>query len=85
MSADSMGKDLLRLTYADDQDVMLSAVWALGQTGWEEAFDRLDELALDPDPEIRELADEALDEWLFFNGLMSEYEEDEEDEFLDFE
>jgi HEAT repeat protein len=83
MSAEALGKDLLRLTYADDRDVLLSALWALGQTGWEGAFDRLDELTLDPDPEVREVADEALDEWLFFSGLNAETGEDEDDEFLD--
>jgi HEAT repeat protein len=87
MSADSLGKDLLRLTYADDLDVVMSALWALGQTGWEGAFDRLDEMSLHPDLEVRETADEAMDEWLFFNGLTSEYDEDEdeEDDFLDLE
>jgi HEAT repeat protein len=83
MSADSMGKDLLRLTYSDDQDVVLSALWSLGQTGWEGAFDRLDEFTLHPDPEVREVADEAMDEWLFFNGLASDSIPEEEDEFLD--
>lgn len=85
MSADSLGKDLLRLTYADDLDTMLSALWSLGQTGWDGAFDRLDEMTLHPDLEVREIADEAMDEWLFFNGLATEYDEEEEDEFLDLE
>jgi hypothetical protein len=86
MSADSLGKDLLRLTYADDQDVVLSALWSLGQTGWDGAFDRLDEMTLHPELKVREIADEAMDEWLFFNGLTSEYdEEEEEEEFLDLE
>ena len=80
MSADLLGKDLLRLTYADDRDVVLSALWALGQTGWEGAFDRLDEMSLHPDVEIREVADEALDEWLLFSGLMSDHEEDEDED-----
>lgn len=86
MSADSLGKDLLRLTYADDRDIVLGALWALGQTGWEGAFDRLDEMSLHPDVEVREVADEAMDEWLLFNGLTSETDEDEEfesDDLLD--
>jgi HEAT repeat protein len=83
MSADSLGRDLLRLTYSDDQDVMLSALWSLGQTGWEGAFDRLDEFTLHPDAAVREIADDAMDEWLFFNGLTSDSIPDEEDEFLD--
>ncbi len=83
ISFDSLGKDLLRLTYSEDRDVMLDALWSLGQTGWDGAFDRLDELTLHRDPEVREVADEAMDEWLFYNGLESEYAEEEEDEFLD--
>lgn len=83
MSADLLGKDLLRLTYADDREVVLSALWALGQTGWEGAFDRLDEMSLHPDVEIREVADEAMDEWLLFNGLTSDHEEAEDVDPLD--
>jgi HEAT repeat protein len=83
MSADSLSKDLLRLTYADDQDVVLSALWALGQTGWEGAFDRLDEMTLHPDEEVREVADEAMDEWLLFSGLLFDQDEQEEDDLLD--
>ena len=59
---------------------MLAAVWSLGQTGWSGAFERLDELTLDEDPDIADIADEAMDEWLFFNGLSSEVEESDADE-----
>ena len=83
MSAESLGRDLLRLTYADDRDVMSSALWALGQSGWSGAFDRLDEFSLDPDPEIREIADDAMDEWLFFSGLGVESDEQDAEELLD--
>ena len=82
-SLDSLGKDLWRLTYSEDRDVMLAALWSLGQTGWDGAFERLDELTLHEDPGIREASDEAMDEWLFYNGLGSEYYEDESDESLD--
>ena len=40
-------------------------------------------MSLDPDGEIREVADEAMDEWLLFNGLTAEYDEDQEDDLLD--
>jgi len=66
---EGLGKDLLHLTYADDRELMMAAIWSLGQTAWEGAFDRLDECTLHPDPEVSEVADDALDEWLFFTGL----------------
>jgi HEAT repeat protein len=66
---DGLGKDLLHLTYAQDRELMMAALWSLGQTAWEGAFDRLDECTLHEDPEISEVADNALDEWLFFTGL----------------
>jgi HEAT repeat protein len=66
---EELGKDLLHLTYAEDRELMMAALWSLGQTAWEGAFDRLDECTLHPDPEVAEVADDALDEWLFFTGL----------------
>ncbi len=78
MSLEGVGQDLWRLTYSEDKDVMLTALWALGQTGWDGAFDRLDELTLHEDPEIAEAADEAMEEWLFYNGLSSEYSQEED-------
>jgi HEAT repeat protein len=69
MNADGFGKDLWRMTYDHDKDVMMAAIWALGQTGWEEAFERLDELTLHSDPEIGQLADAALEEWMMFSQL----------------
>ena len=80
---DSLGKDLWRLTYADSKEVVLAAIWSLGQTGWESAFERLDELTLDDDTQIRECADEAMDEWLFYNGLAQEHDQDDVGTFLD--
>jgi HEAT repeat protein len=83
LGPDSLGKDLWRLTYADDRDVALAAIWALGQTGWDGAFERLDELTLDPDTQIRECADEAMEEWLFYNGLTQHDSHGGPDRFLD--
>lgn len=79
----SMGKDLWRLTYSENKETMLAAIWALGQTGWDGAFERLDELTLHNDVQIRESADEAMDEWLFYNGLATEQEQDQTERFLD--
>jgi HEAT repeat protein len=67
---EELGRELWPLTYVEDKDIALAAIWALGQTGWEGAFERLDELTLDPDPQIRGCADDAMEEWLFFNGLL---------------
>ena len=83
MGLPSLGKDLWRMTYADNSEVVLAAIWALGQTGWEGAFERLDELTLHTDQRIRECADEAMDEWLFYNGLSQDQDQDTVDTFLD--
>jgi HEAT repeat protein len=79
---DEAGKDLWRLTYAEDKEIKLAAIWALGQTGWEGAFERLDELSsMSIDPEVREMAEEALEEWLIYSqdfedDLFGEYDSD---------
>lgn len=66
------GKDLWRLTYSEDRETQLEAIWALGQTGWEGAFERLDGLSLEStDPEIRETAEAALEEWYIYSGAMT--------------
>jgi len=66
------GKDLWRLTYSEDRETQLEAIWALGQSGWEGAFDRLDELSLDSvDPEIQETAEAALEEWYIYSGAVT--------------
>ena len=70
---DELGKDLWRLTFAEDLEVKLEAIEALGYSGWEEAFDRLDELTLDPNPDVAEAAEDALDEWFL---ITEPYEED---------
>jgi HEAT repeat protein len=67
------GKTLWRLTYAEDRETQLEAIWSLGQSGWEGAFERLDELSLEStDPEIRETAEAALEEWYIFSGAMAD-------------
>jgi HEAT repeat protein len=83
LGLDTLGKDLWRLTYTDEQDIALAAIWALGQTGWDGAFERLDELTLHEDTRIRECADEAMEEWFFYNGLTQEHDAAKMDRFLD--
>lgn len=80
---EELGQELWSLTYVEDKDIALAAIWALGQTGWEGAFERLDELTLDVDPEVRECADEAMEEWLFFNGLLESDSYSPTSHFLD--
>jgi HEAT repeat protein len=77
-----LGKDLLRLTFSDDDDTRLEAIEALGQSGWEGAFERLEELTLDLDPEVAEVAQEALEEWLMWREVLEETDELDADEDL---
>ena len=77
---DGLGKDLWRLTYSEDPDIQEVAIWALGQSGWEGAFERLEELSMvGNDPEIKEIAEEALEEWLFYSEIWEEDDEFDED------
>lgn len=65
---------------ADDKDLRIEAIWSLGQIGHEAAFPLLEDLQSDPDADIREVAEAALDEWL----MMAEMGDDafpDEDEF----
>jgi HEAT repeat protein len=80
---DRAGKTLWRLTYSDDRDVKLEAIWSLGQTGWEGAFERLDDLVFfGEDKEIRETAELALEEWYLYSGQLEDfYDEGDWEEF----
>jgi HEAT repeat protein len=81
------GEDILKLTYSEDKAVAQEAVWALGKTGWEDGFDRLEELSKADDPQVRELAKAALEEWHMASGAYSEDDDesgwDEEDDWTD--
>ena len=57
--------------------------WSLGQTGWEGAFDRLDDLAFfSEDEEIQNTAELALEEWHLYGGQLEDfYDEDDGEEF----
>ena len=61
----------------------MEAIWAMGQTGWEGAFERLDDLAyFGKDDEIQETAEAALEEWYLYSGQLADlYEEDDWEEF----
>ncbi len=66
------GKDLWRLTYSDDREIQLTAIWALGQSGWESAFDRLEELTLEGvDLEVQEAAEAAMEEWFIYSKVVA--------------
>ena len=55
----------------------------LGQTGWEGAFERLDDLAyFGEDGEIQETAEAALEEWYLYSGQLADsYEDSDWEEF----
>ena len=67
------------LTYADDKDIMLEAIDALGKSAWEGGFERLDELTLDPDPEVAQVAEDALEEWTWLGQILDEYDDSDLD------
>lgn len=77
-----LGEDLLRLTYSDDEETKLEAITALGQSGWEGASERLDELTLDLDPQVADIAEEALEEWLMWQEVLEETDDLDIDEDL---
>ena len=75
-----LGEDLLRLTYSDDEETQLEAIAALGQSGWDGAFERLEELTLDLDPDIADVAEDALEEWLMWHEVLEETDDLDTDE-----
>jgi hypothetical protein len=70
---------------AEDKELRLAAIFALGRTGGEGVFELLEELTLHPDDEIREVAEAAMEEWEIYHGLgeWDEWEEWEEEEWED--
>jgi HEAT repeat protein len=68
---------------ADDKDLQLEAIWALGKTGGEGVAELLYDLADDEDEEVREVAEAALDELNLWSEAL-EWDEfgpfDEDDE-----
>ena len=56
----------------------MNAIWALGKTGWSDAFERLDELTMSGDQELQELAEDALDEWYMASGSYDDELEDDD-------
>jgi len=75
------GRDLLQLTYATDINIIKEAVWALGKTGYSEAFERLDELTMSAEDELQEIAEAALDEWYISSGSYNiDFDDDWDDE-----
>jgi len=78
--------ELMRVARADEsRDVRMEALWALGRLGGGDAADLLEDIASDPDPEVREVALAALDELLSVEMLeegaaLCMEDEDEEGE-----
>lgn len=62
---------------AEDKDLRLAAIFSLGRTGGEGAFELLDELTIYRDKEIREVAEAAMEEWEIYHGLGEWEDEDE--------
>ncbi len=66
------GDPILRLAQMDDAgDLRLHAIRAVGRLRPEGAFDALDTLTRDPDADIQAVAQEAMEEMLFAQGLES--------------
>lgn len=84
MGIDEARKDLLRLTYADDLEIAVEAIWALRTISGPDVFDRLDELVSLGRGKVRAIARETLDEWLMWASLEEEADEldwdDDDDE-----
>lgn len=74
---DRANRQLMRIAEgAEDKDLRIAAIWSLGQIGHEMSFLLLDELRLFAwDPDIREIAEAALDEWMIFSQF-SELDDD---------
>ncbi len=82
MHLESANRPLMRLASgAEEKNLRLEAIWALGQIAHQESFGLLEELQLSPDPEIQRMAEAALSEWLMFSELRNLEDED----FLDLE
>ena len=62
-----------------DKDMRMEAIWSLGLIGGEEARNTLSRLCADPDPDIREVAEAALEECELYEEPEDWLEEFEED------
>lgn len=83
LGLDSANDQLMYIANAaEDKDIRLAAIWALGQIGHQHAFELLEELTFELDEEVREVAEAALDEWLLMAELREEeafFDEDDEE------
>ena len=76
MALTEAGKKIQELTYSENPDIVKAAIWSLAQSGWEGAYNRLEELTNSDDTEISTLAEEALEEWYTTNS------DNEDDNYL---
>lgn len=75
---------LIELARSKDvrKSLRLLAIYALGETGDERAYPILDQLSRSRDRDVRDVARDAIDEWLAVTAL-DEYDDDYEGEALD--
>lgn len=86
MSLDRANRQLMRIAEgAEDKALRIAAIWSLGEIGHEMAFALLDDLQFDSDKDIREAAEEALDEWMMSAHLREFDDEDFLDEDVDWD
>jgi HEAT repeat protein len=78
---------LQKLCFDMDRDIRLEAIWALGKIGDERALGTLQRCTRDPDPEVCEVAHDAIEELGIAAAIArGEYEEAlEDDEPADFD
>jgi HEAT repeat protein len=75
--------ELQKLCFEIDRDIRLEAIWALGKIGDERALHTLQRCTRDPDPEVSEVARDAIEELGIAAAIArGEYDEGEEDDDL---
>ena len=79
--------ELQKMCFDMDRDVRLEAIWALGKIGDERALHTLQRCTRDPDPEVSEVAHDAIEELGIAAAIArGEYAEGmDEDDLMDFE
>jgi len=71
MSADELTQPVIRLCDDTDREVVLAAIWALGQIGGPESSRALKALANSDDEALANAANEALTELAFANNPLN--------------
>ena len=75
-------KILFELTYSEKKRIVIVTIWAIANTGWEGAINRLIELQNHPDKEISNTAEAALDEFFMLDeDFDDDFDEDFDEDF----